>query len=154
MDSFIAIDYETANSSYESVCAVGVTLVENGKIRSNFYTLIKPEEDFSFFDSFNTSIHGITEKDVKNAPSFGDVWPDIEKLYLPGQIKWEGNWFTRLLVYQNYGRLRHSTADTIFIDSLSQFKRTATNIKQRRANFYITGIVQFSLKINGLDWYW
>jgi DNA polymerase-3 subunit epsilon len=86
MDSFIAIDYETANSSYESVCAVGVTLVEDGKIQSNFYTLIKPEEDFSFFDSFNTSIHGITERDVKNAPSFGDVWPDIEKLYLPGQI--------------------------------------------------------------------
>lgn len=86
MDSFIAIDYETANSSYESVCAVGVTLVEEGKIRSNFYTLIKPEEDFSFFDSFNTSIHGITERDVKNAPSFGDVWPDIEKLYLPSQI--------------------------------------------------------------------
>ena len=86
MDSFIAIDYETANSSYESVCAVGVTLVEDGKIQSNFYTLIKPEEDFSFFDSFNTSIHGITERDVKNAPSFGDVWPDIERLYLPGQI--------------------------------------------------------------------
>jgi DNA polymerase-3 subunit epsilon len=86
MNSFIAIDYETANSSYESVCAVGITLVENQKITSNFYTLIKPEEDFSFFDPFNTSIHGITEKDVKNAPSFGDIWPQIEEIYAPTRI--------------------------------------------------------------------
>jgi DNA polymerase-3 subunit epsilon len=86
MSSFLAIDYETANGSYESVCAVGITLVENQKITSNFYTLIKPEEDFRFFDPFNTSIHGITEDDVKNAPSFKEVWPDIEKIYLPDQI--------------------------------------------------------------------
>ena len=85
-DSFIAIDYETANSSYESVCSVGISLVENKKITSNFYTLIKPAKDFSFFDSFNTSIHGITEKDVKDAPSFADVWPEIEKIYKPNQI--------------------------------------------------------------------
>lgn len=86
MDSFLAIDYETANSSYESVCAVGITLVENQKITSNFYTLIKPTDDFSYFDPFNTSIHGITEKDVKNAPSFADIWPEIERIYTPNQI--------------------------------------------------------------------
>jgi DNA polymerase-3 subunit epsilon len=86
MNSFIAIDYETANSSYESVCAVGITLVEDKKITSNFYTLIKPEEEFSFFDPFNTSIHGITEKDVNNAPSFGEIWPQIEEIYAPGRI--------------------------------------------------------------------
>jgi DNA polymerase-3 subunit epsilon len=79
--SFIAIDYETANSAYESVCAVGVTVVENSKIKSNFYTLIKPPKEFDFFDSFNTSIHHITKKDVKNAPTFEEAWPNIEKLY-------------------------------------------------------------------------
>ena len=51
MDSFIAIDYETANSSYESVCAIGISFVEGQEIKSNFYTLIKPEEEFAFFDS-------------------------------------------------------------------------------------------------------
>ena len=86
MDSFIAIDYETANSSYESVCAIGISFVEGQEIKSNFYTLIKPEEEFAFFDSFNTSIHGITEKDVKHAPSFRDVWPEIEKLYVSNHI--------------------------------------------------------------------
>lgn len=86
MSSFLAIDYETANGSYESVCAVGITLVENQKVTSNFYTLIKPEDDFLFFDPFNTSIHGITERDVKKAPSFREVWPEIEKIYSTDRI--------------------------------------------------------------------
>jgi DNA polymerase-3 subunit epsilon len=81
--SFMAIDYETANSSYESVCAVGVTLVEENIVKSNFYTLIKPPKEFSFFDPFNTSIHNIEKSDVKNSPSFGDIWEEIEKLYAP-----------------------------------------------------------------------
>lgn len=80
MDSFIAIDYETANSSYESVCAVGATVVLDGKIASNIYSLIKPPKENFFFDSFNVSIHGISEEDVKNAPSFAKVWEDIEEL--------------------------------------------------------------------------
>jgi DNA polymerase-3 subunit epsilon len=81
--SFLAIDYETANSSYESVCAVGVTLVEENIVKSNFYTLIKPPKEFLFFDPFNTSIHNIEKSDVKNSPSFGDIWGEIEKLYAP-----------------------------------------------------------------------
>jgi DNA polymerase-3 subunit epsilon len=80
MDSFIAIDYETANSSYESVCAVGATVVEEGRITSNIYSLIKPPKEHFFFDSFNVSIHGITEKDVKNAPGFEKIWAEIEEL--------------------------------------------------------------------------
>lgn len=80
MDSFIAIDYETANSSYESVCAVGATVVIEGKIASNIYSLIKPPREHFFFDSFNVSIHGINERDVKNAPGFEKIWAQIEEL--------------------------------------------------------------------------
>jgi DNA polymerase-3 subunit epsilon len=81
MTSFISIDYETANSQYESVCAVGVTKVENGVEVETFYTLIKPPKEHSYFDAFNTSIHGISKTDVKNAPSFEDVWGRIEAMY-------------------------------------------------------------------------
>jgi DNA polymerase-3 subunit epsilon len=73
--------YETANSSYESVCAVGVSVVKNGVIDSNFYSLIKPDSEFNYFDPFNVGIHGIKSSDVKNAPQFKDVWPKIEELY-------------------------------------------------------------------------
>ena len=81
MADFLAIDYETANSMHESVCAIGVTVVEGGRFKSNFYSLVKPPKECSHFDSFNVSIHGITAKDVKNAPSFEEVWSKIELLY-------------------------------------------------------------------------
>jgi len=82
MSNFIAIDYETANSSYESVCAVGITVVENGEIFARYYSLIKPPKEYSYFDPFNTSIHGISERDVRKAPSFAEVWKDIESFYV------------------------------------------------------------------------
>jgi len=80
MSSFVAIDYETANSSYESVCAIGATVVLDGKITSSIYSLIKPPKEHFFFDSFNVSIHGITEKDVKSAPGFEKIWQEIEEV--------------------------------------------------------------------------
>jgi len=82
MKNFIALDYETANSEYESICSIGYTVVENGEIASNFYSLIKPPNEFSFFDPFNTSIHGITKKDVKDAPTFKEIWHDLHNLYV------------------------------------------------------------------------
>lgn len=81
MKNFIALDYETANSAYESICSVGYSVVEDGEITSSYYSLIKPPQEFSNFDPFNTSIHGIRKADVKNAPSFKDIWPDFEDLY-------------------------------------------------------------------------
>ncbi len=78
MDSFIAIDYETANINHESACALGVSIVENGVVLESFESFIKPPEEFSEFDPFNTMIHGITSKDVKKAPSFDYVWSKIE----------------------------------------------------------------------------
>jgi len=50
MDTFIAIDYETANSNYLSACALGITFVERGVVLESLQTYIKPPEDFSSFD--------------------------------------------------------------------------------------------------------
>lgn len=73
--TFVAIDFETANTDPVSACALGVVRVERGKIVSEcvFY-LNPPTRDFAF-----TSIHGITLARVRNAPEFGETWPTIEK---------------------------------------------------------------------------
>ena len=81
MDTFIAIDYETANSNYLSACALGITFVEKGVVLESVQTYIKPPEDFSSFDPFNISIHKIQPSQVKNAPSFDTVWDIIEKFH-------------------------------------------------------------------------
>ncbi len=72
---FTAIDFETANASRCSACAVGLVIVENGKIVGRLSQLIRPEP--LDFDPFNVSIHGISAKDVRNAPTFSEFWPSL-----------------------------------------------------------------------------
>lgn len=74
----MAIDFETANNKRTSACAIGLAIVERGKIVDTFYSLIKPEPQY--FLPLNIGVHGLTEKDVKNSPSFKSLWPDIRKI--------------------------------------------------------------------------
>lgn len=69
-----AIDFETANSSPASVCAVGAVSMEDGVIGETFYTLIRPAGNVSYFDPFNIRIHGITPEQAAAAPSFEDAY--------------------------------------------------------------------------------
>lgn len=72
---FTAIDFETANSSRGSACAVGLCTVRDGQIIRCDQRLIRP--DPPYFSPFNISIHGITERDVADAPSFAELWPEM-----------------------------------------------------------------------------
>ena len=80
MESFIAIDYETANSDRRSACSLGVSIVENCEVKETFQTFIKPPEEFNYFDEFNVMIHGIKKSDVKNSPNFAEVWSHLVAL--------------------------------------------------------------------------
>jgi DNA polymerase-3 subunit epsilon len=74
--NFIAIDVETANADYSSICQIGIAEFQNGKIVDKWKTLINPED---YFDPFNVSIHGISEKDVKNAPTFNQIYEELKE---------------------------------------------------------------------------
>jgi DNA polymerase-3 subunit epsilon len=72
---FTAIDFETANSDRSSACAVGLVTVEGGEIVRRVRHLIRP--DPLVFDRFCVEIHGITARDVADAPTFGEIWPSL-----------------------------------------------------------------------------
>ncbi|MBM3758508.1 MAG: hypothetical protein FJW38_31615 [Acidobacteria bacterium] len=72
---FTAIDVETANGDRASVCAVGLAVVENGQVVRRVRQVIRPQP--LVFDPFNISIHGITERDVADAPTFAEYWPTL-----------------------------------------------------------------------------
>ncbi len=78
MDSFAAIDFETANEQRTSVCSVGVVIVRDGEIRGDYYSLIRPEPEY--YSYWNMKVHGITFDDTANAPIFPQVWRQIEPL--------------------------------------------------------------------------
>lgn len=73
--SYIALDFETANSSRESACALGMTKVINGNLVESISQVFKPPEGFDHFDSRNISIHRITPATVKEKDRFEKVWP-------------------------------------------------------------------------------
>ncbi|NQU39143.1 MAG: 3'-5' exonuclease [Lentisphaerae bacterium] len=72
---FTAIDFETANASRASACAVGLSIVEEGEVVEEIYHLIRPEP--SHFDPMNIAVHGIRPGDVADAPTFAELWPEL-----------------------------------------------------------------------------
>lgn len=73
---YLAIDVETANPDYSSICQIGIAEFENGVVIDKWTKLINPE---SYFDPFNISVHGIEESDVKDAPTFDQIYHEINE---------------------------------------------------------------------------
>jgi len=72
---FAAIDFETASHGSDSACAIGVVIVEHGRITRRINELIRPpSSEFAF-----THIHGLSWRDVQNARRFDAVWGDIAR---------------------------------------------------------------------------
>jgi len=77
MNEFIAIDFETANNSRTSACAIGLARVSGGRIVEEAHHLIRPPTpDFRF-----THIHGITWEEVAGEPDFFNVWDSIRHMF-------------------------------------------------------------------------
>ena len=71
MSRFIVFDVETPNYQNNRMSAIGITVIENGEIVDDYYSLVNPE---THFDYFNTQLTGISEKTVKDSPTFPQVW--------------------------------------------------------------------------------
>ena len=76
MVTFNAIDVETANRNLASICQIGIVQVRDGVIADCWQTLVNPEAKF---DSFNMSIHGINERDVRNSPTLPEVHEELRQ---------------------------------------------------------------------------
>ena len=74
--SFVAIDFETADTGRDSACAVGLVRVEKNCIVRRESRLIRPPRRGFIF----TYIHGITWEDVADAAPFARVWQELRDL--------------------------------------------------------------------------
>lgn len=77
LPNFIAIDFETANK-HQDPCALGITIIKNGKIFTQEKYLINPK---ARFHQDCIDVHGITEKDVCNCNTFDVVWEKIKSYF-------------------------------------------------------------------------
>ena len=57
--NFVAIDVETANPDFASICQVGVAAFRDGTLHDTWESLVDPED---YFDEMNVAVHGIDER--------------------------------------------------------------------------------------------
>ena len=89
INKFAVIDVEIANSSGEfrwSICQVGITVVKSGKIVDNWSRLVNPQIRDSDWSPINIAIHRIRPRDVRHAPTFKDIYPEIKGRVVRGKI--------------------------------------------------------------------
>ncbi|MCD2262313.1 hypothetical protein K3888_06305 [Dietzia aurantiaca] len=68
--SFVGFDVETANGARGSICAIGLTVVNAGRVTATHSWLCRPPKGLERFDAGNIGIHGITPRDVATQPTF------------------------------------------------------------------------------------
>ncbi len=80
---YVAFDVETPNHLNHRMSAIGITVIDDGAVTEEFYSLVDPETDF---DWFNTRLTGIDADAVAGAPTFAELWPTIEPLMSSGVL--------------------------------------------------------------------
>ena len=78
---YIAFDVETPNRYNSRMSAIGISVIEDGRIVEEFYSLVDPEQPF---DWFNTQLTGISAESVAGAPTFPQLWERIEPVMSSG----------------------------------------------------------------------
>ena len=73
-DAFLAIDFETADYSRDTACAVGLVRVQAGRVVHRASYLIRPPTRYFTF----TYVHGITWSMVSRKPTFHALWPELK----------------------------------------------------------------------------
>lgn len=76
IDTFTAIDFETAQGYRWSICQVGLIRVEKGVIKEEIDLLVQPPNNY-YWSRF-TEIHGINAAKTRNAPTFNHIWETLK----------------------------------------------------------------------------
>lgn len=82
-ERYVAFDVETPNFFNDRMSAIGITVVENGRIVDSFSTLVNPE---CRFDAFNIQLTGITPELASAAPTFAELWPVLGPMLEDGVL--------------------------------------------------------------------
>lgn len=78
----VALDFETADKYADSACALGMSRIEDGRVVSSWYRLIRPPRPHVYF----TEIHGLTWEMLKGERSFAELWPDISSFLCGAEL--------------------------------------------------------------------
>lgn len=116
---YLAVDVETANSDYSSLCQIGIAKFNNGHVVDTWSSLINPEEGF---DYFNVELHGIDEDTVKDAPKFDEVYSELNS-WLAEQVTVHHMPFDRIAITRACEKYGLEPIQPIWLDSAKIARR-------------------------------
>lgn len=121
---FVTIDVETANADMASICQIGIARFKDNKLIDEWCSLIDPED---YFDPINVSIHGITEKDIKDAPKINGIAKDIYE-FLDGSLTVCHTHFDRVSIGRAFNKYGIRIPEAHWLDSAKVARRTWSEI--------------------------
>ncbi len=130
-ERYAVIDVETPNCHNDSICSIGIVILEDGFIAKRIHQLINPEVDF---DEINISIHGITPADVETEPTFPEAWEalkDVLKgcLLVGHNIRFDLSCIKKALQYYQI-----ESTPIYYIDTMTLSKECIKNLRGYRLN--------------------
>lgn len=117
---FVAIDVETANPDFSSICQIGIVRYTNGSLSEEWKTYVDPED---FFSPINISIHGIDESIVRGAPKLYQLANEIY-YYLDNNVVISHTHFDRVSLNQAFYKYNLRYPESVWLDSARVARRT------------------------------
>ena len=117
---FVAVDIETANPDYTSICQIGVAVFGGDGLEETWSSLVNPED---YFDAMNVSIHGITAETVAGHPTMAEIFPELRNL-MDGQIVAHHMPFDRTSLRRVSARHSFPVIQARWVDTASVVRRT------------------------------
>jgi DNA polymerase-3 subunit epsilon len=127
MCDFIAIDVETANPDMASICQIGIACFEGGVLAEQWVSYVDPQD---YFDPMNIVVHGITEGDVAEAPTFPAVMREIAPILNDGIVVCHTH-FDRVAFRQAAERFGATMPPVTWLDSARVTRRTWEQFRRR-----------------------
>ena len=124
---FVAIDVETANPSFSSICQIGIAQFDGENLCGEWKTYINPED---YFHPVNTSIHGIDEATVEGSPTLPEI-ADTVRHYLNDNITVCHTHFDRAAIRQAFNSYGLQMPECNWLDSACVARRTWKEFSQR-----------------------
>ncbi|MFZ0959981.1 MAG: exonuclease domain-containing protein [Terriglobia bacterium] len=119
-NSFVVVDVETANHNLSSICQIGIASFRDGAPNGSWESLVNPEDHF---EPVNICIHGIQELNVKSAPTWPHVYPEVSRL-LEGYIVVSHTPFDRAALHRACEKYGLAASEYLWLDSASVARRT------------------------------
>ncbi|HWQ51538.1 MAG TPA: exonuclease domain-containing protein [Terriglobales bacterium] len=128
-EKIVAFDVETPNHRNDRICAIGITLIEDGQISDTFSYIVNPECEF---DAQNVRLHGIRPEDAAGVPAFPDIWEKLRELFRTCLVAAHNANFDLCVLRKTLAAYGVTESLLYYVDTLQIAQRVDKNVENHK----------------------